>query len=650
MQRTPTGSTRSGVLGLLTEFGQALVGAVTFDHVVDRVASALDQLVAPDGLLIVLTDREGGAPRVVRALGSATPRADHPLVGLAARKGPLLLGANVATRLATYGITLPDPPGSWIGAPLVAGSPLGAISLTAAEPGRFTRDTLDIVRAIVTQAAIALQNARLLTALSEGKREWEQTVDAITQGICVIDSTGGVRRANRTFCELADIPLTAVAGKPWLSLVPPGWADAIGDLVQDPNPATTIELRAGDRLFLASALALTDAGTAATVLVVEDQTDRRRLQDQLFQSEKMSAIGQLIAGVAHDLNNPLASVVGFADYLVETAGAAPPEMLEPLRAIQQEAERAANIVKNLLGFARKQERRRQVISVEELVSSTLLLLRNELLAGKIEAHVQIGLDVPDVNVDANQIRQVLMNLITNAVQAVATQGGGHITVRAMPWLDGAGITVADDGPGVPPALAERIFEPFFTTKPAGSGTGLGLSICQGILKEHGGRLALVSADGGGATFRVELPAGSAPRGHEPRPSPVPAALRVLVIDDEPHIQHYMRATLEAWGHTVTVAHDGVTGFANALAEPYDVIITDLRMPEVGGREMFERLTLEHPDLARRVVFSTGDTVRGDTLAFLESLGRPYLRKPFSLAELRSAVADAVQRAGLRARA
>jgi two-component system NtrC family sensor kinase len=376
----------------------------------------------------------------------------------------------------------------------------------------------------------------------------------------------------------------------------------------------------------------------------DDYTLTRRLQDQLIQSEKMSAVGQLIAGVAHDLNNPLASVVGFADYLVENSGAVPPEMIEPLRAIQQEADRAAAIVRNLLDFARKQERRRQLASVGDLVNGTLLLLRNQLIASKIDIELDLDPAAPDVCVDVNQIRQVFVNLINNAAQAIETGGiGGRILIRARPWLDGVAVTVEDDGPGIPPQLTERIFEPFFTTKSAGEGTGLGLSICHGIVKEHGGRLSYVHTVRRGAVFQVELPAGATAVKVPPRPTPVPHGLRVLVIDDEPHIQHYMTATLESWGHTVTVASDGAEGLARAIHHPFDVIISDLRMPQLGGREMFARLQREYPAVALRVVFSTGDTVRGDTLAFLESLGRPFLKKPFGLAELRAVIADAVQR-------
>jgi two-component system, NtrC family, sensor kinase len=387
---------------------------------------------------------------------------------------------------------------------------------------------------------------------------------------------------------------------------------------------------------------------STTVLLFDDQTERRQLQDQLIQSEKMSAIGQLIAGIAHDLNNPLASVVGFADFLSELRDV-PPGIREPLSVIREEAERASNIVKNLLGFARKQERQRRPVSLEPLLESTLALLRNQLLAYHVDARVDIEPDLPLVSLDSNQMQQVMVNLINNAAQAVATTGRpGTVTVRARRLLDGVAIDVADDGPGMSRELAEQVFEPFFTTKAEGEGTGLGLSISQGIVKEHGGRITLSTREGEGATFTIQLPCGDTSAADEPAGVPArgpSVRLRVLVVDDEPHILHYMRATLEAWGHEVAVAGDGTEGLRLAGDGAFDLIISDLRMPRLGGREFYDALRRIDPDLTPRVVFSTGDTVRGDTLAFLESLDRPYLHKPFSLAELRALLATVASRRG-----
>src|SRR2546427_3781240 len=258
------------------------------------------------------------------------------------------------------------------------------------------------------------------------------------------------------------------------------------------------------------------AEPGSAVLVFEDQTERRRLQEQLIQSEKMSAIGQRIAGVAHELNTPLASVVGFSDFLAE-GGEIPPRLAEPLQVIRQEAERAATIVKNLLSFARSQEGERKLQPIGAIIESTLALLRNQLMANKVEATLELEPRPPDVEVDGNQIKQLFVNLINNANQAIASDApSGRIWVAAKPQREGIAVSITDSGRGMTEEIAAHVFEPFFTTKGEGEGTGLGLSICQGILKEHGGRITLDTKPGAGATVTVELP-----RGAPAPPAPAP---------------------------------------------------------------------------------------------------------------------------------
>jgi two-component system NtrC family sensor kinase len=527
---------------------------------------------------------------------------------------------------------------------VAAGRAVGAISVASERPDAFGADHLEVVSAAAAHAAIALENARLVELLSIGKREWELTVDGISQAICIVDAHGIVRRANRAFSRLLEIPLTALPGRPWLELMPPAWTDVVSRALARPGDEA-IELRVGERVLFVSAVPTAGVEPEGIVLVFEDQTDKRRLQEQLIQSEKMSAIGQLIAGVAHDLNNPLASVVGFSDFLSE-AGEIPPALAEPLRVIRQEAERAATIVRNLLSFARRQAEQRQTESIVPLLESVLDLLRNQLMAYRVQADLIVEPDLPEIELNSNQIKQVFVNLINNAAQAIMTSGtGSRITVTARPWLDGIAVTVADDGPGLSEDVAARVFEPFFTTKPEGEGTGLGLSISQGIVKEHGGRIAVETTPGAGATFTVELPGGVRPPRIAPTATPPGERepLRILVVDDEPHILHYMRATLESWGHSVEVSSDGADALERAAAGPFDAIICDLRMPRLGGREVYHGLQARHPAVAQRIVFATGDTVRGDTLRFLESLGRPYLHKPFTLAELRTVLATIPRR-------
>ncbi|PYO37537.1 MAG: hypothetical protein DMD37_11470 [Gemmatimonadetes bacterium] len=638
--RQPASSPSAEILPRLTALAQELAGAARPAVVMERLARALVETFTPDRLAIVLLEMDLNRLVVAHCVGPAVAT-DDPLVQLALRRGPLVFSGDVAARAAPLGAVVTAPaPAAWMGVPIAAlNNTIGAVSIAAARPGAYGPTELDLATAMVAMAAIALVNSRLMQLLSSGKREWELTVDTISHAICIVDAQGVVRRGNRVFAELVQVPVTALPGRPWMGLLPPNWADLVARALAGPG-GPALELRQGDRIYLVSAVPMAGEAAGDAVLLFEDTTDKRRLQEQLVQSEKMSAIGQLIAGVAHDLNNPLASVVGFADFLSES-GEVPPSLAEPLQVIRQEAERAANIVRNLLTFARKQEGARRPQAIRPLLEATLALLRNQLMALKVEAELEVEPGTPEIEMNPNEITQVFVNLVNNAAQAIAATGRpGRVRVTARPWLDGVAVSIADDGPGIPEELAPRVFEPFFTTKPEGEGTGLGLSICQGIVKEHGGRITLDPGPKVGATFTVELPRGTRAPRLTPPPATltVPRALRLLVVDDELPILHYMRATLESWGHTVEIASDGSEALERALAQPFDAIICDLRMPRLGGREMYQQLAQRHPAVAERIIFATGDTVRGDTLRFLESLGRPFLHKPFTLAELRIVLA------------
>lgn len=517
---------------------------------------------------------------------------------------------------------------------------LGSISIAFDRPIESTDFSRLLGMAAV--AAVALEAARVAEALDQSRLRWEEAIDAVSLALCLLDRGGRIERVNRSFTELLSLTPVTAAGRPWQAVVPAEWREGVGTALSAPGKEE-VELRLGDQSFAVTAFRTSLGDPGRLVLLFENTTDRRLLQERLIQSGKLSAIGQLIAGVAHDLNNPLTSVVGFADFLAESAEV-PPRIREPLRVIQQEAERASNIVKNLLSFARRQETR-QIAGIEPILEATIALFRNQLSSDLIGLDLQLAPDLPPLDLNPNQIQQVFVNLIQNAAQAIRSTGKpGTIRLTTRRWMDGITVEVSDDGPGMRAEHAAQAFEPFFTTKPEGQGTGLGLSISQGIVKEHGGRITLNARYGEGCTFTVELP-GRVRAPAEPLIAPSTAstrALAVLVLDDEPHILHYIRSTLEAWGHSVVTATDGHSGLERAIAEPFDLIISDLRMPKLGGREFYEALLGKAPAIAKRVAFSTGDTVRGDTLDFLESSGRPCLQKPFSLAELRSLLREAAQ--------
>lgn len=615
----------------LTEFAQSLLAVRDAPLVAERLGESLRKAYGGAMVDVALRDRERASlVPVRRSTPSPDPGPTTPSRGAA----PLEAALAGPIEIGTAG-------GTWLAAPLmVNGNAVGSAAVLL--PDRpVTPGNRALLDAYLSATALALESLRHEAAHEEARRSWERMVDAVPYALCLVDAGGRARRANRAFADLVHAPTTAIAGRPWLALVPPAWGEGLAEALAAPGSGLEVPLRAGTRTFAASAYPIGPVPGDA-VLVFDDQTDRRRLQDQLIQSEKMSAIGQLIAGIAHDLNNPLASVIGFADFLLEGRDV-PPPLVEPIRVIQQEAERAANIVRNLLSFARKQDHQRRPTELAPLLNATLALLRTQMGSRRIEVLLDLEAELPAIDADAGQIQQVFVNLINNAAYAIESAGrAGRVVVRARPWRDGVAVEVSDDGPGMPPAVAAQVFEPFFTTKPEGQGTGLGLSICQGIVKEHGGRITLSTALGHGAAFTVELPQSSRPA---PRPAlePVPATtatppLRILVIDDEPHILHYMRATLESWGHGVQVAGDGQAGLELAAAGDFDLILSDLRMPRLTGREFFDALRERNPKAAARVVFSTGDTVHGDTTAFLEGQAHPFLHKPFSLAELRALLA------------
>ncbi|HET6577421.1 MAG TPA: ATP-binding protein [Gemmatimonadales bacterium] len=634
------------LLRLVTAFGQELAGTLRRASVVDLLLRHIRESLSPTEIALALFHPDADARDFVHAWPAGRPDR-RPLLQLVEQLGPLVLSDGLAP-LVEAGDLPPqaDGAGSWLIAPFVArGRVTGAIAI-GGEPGRFGPSALSLLEGLVSQASIALESARLVDLHDDGRRSWQEVVDAISPALCIVDRGGRIRRANRAFADLVNAPPASLIGRPWQAFVPPEWAGELQRALDQQGAGREVDLRTGEQTYAVTAVPITSTDRSALVLLFDDQTDRRRLQDQLIQSEKLSAIGQLIAGIAHDLNNPLASVVGFADFLKEVPNV-PPALREPLQVIQEEAERASNIVKNLLSFARKQEHQRRPTPLRPLLDATFVLLRNQLMAHRVEARIEVEPDLPTPDIDPNQIQQVFVNLINNAAQAIASTGRpGRILVRARRWLDGVAIDVVDDGPGMSEPVAAQVFEPFFTTKPEGEGTGLGLSISQGILREHGGRIMLSTEEGHGSTFTVQLPLASRP----PAPAPDIGAgtstkrLRVLVVDDEPHILHYMRATLEAWGHIPVVALNGREGLELTDRESFDLVISDLRMPEFGGREFYEELARRQPAMARRLVFSTGDTVRGDTLAFLESIDRPYLHKPFSLAELRTLLAAVAREA------
>jgi PAS domain S-box-containing protein len=380
--------------------------------------------------------------------------------------------------------------------------------------------------------------------------------------------------------------------------------------------------------------------------IMRDVTDEQRLAEQLLQQEKLVAVGQLVSGIAHELNNPLAGVMAFAQLLLSSPVPLEDEPRQHVETIHDEARRAAKIVKSLLTFARQQPAERAAAQLNNIIADTLELRRYSLRTGGIELQLELDPDLPAIWADPYQLQQVVLNLIANAEQALEdVDGAKRIRIRTARVGAYLVIAIADNGPGIARDQVDRIFNPFFTTKPVGQGTGLGLSISDGIIREHGGRIHVDATPGGGATFIVELPIVVPP----PEPPTDETQLqveagvgrRMLVVDDEPAMRSAIAGFLRSLGHTVNLAANGVEARALLASAEYDVVLLDLRMPDLGGESLFRDLAARDPRHARRVVFVTGDLQSEATQRFLNETGRPVIGKPFQLDDLAAVVASVV---------
>jgi two-component system, cell cycle sensor histidine kinase and response regulator CckA len=370
---------------------------------------------------------------------------------------------------------------------------------------------------------------------------------------------------------------------------------------------------------------------------LEEQT--RDLYNQLLQAEKLAALGQTISGVAHELNNPLATILTWAERLSQRP--LDDRTKHGLETILSESERAARIVRNLLTFARKRQSTRVMVDLSQVVRETLALRSDEQRLMNISIVDALAAGLPQVFADSHQIQQVLLNLIINAEQAMlSAHGRGVLVVRSWHDMDREAVVleINDDGPGIAEELQPKIFDPFFTTKEVGKGTGLGLTVAYAIVQEHGGRIRLASNTGGGASFYVELPVSGAPL-RSITTSVLPADFEsligstVLVVEDEPALAAAVSEALGDAGFVVDRAGDGEEALRRVSTKSYDLIVCDLKMPKVDGMQFYQKLAAEYQESARRVIFVTGDVAGTEAENFLQESGCHWLAKPFRLGDL-----------------
>jgi signal transduction histidine kinase/ActR/RegA family two-component response regulator len=391
------------------------------------------------------------------------------------------------------------------------------------------------------------------------------------------------------------------------------------------------------------------------VEIYRDITAQRVFQSKLLQTEKLAALGQMVSGLAHELSNPLTTILGSAQRLLVSADAV--GRTSEVRQIFQEADRAGKILRQLLLSSRDSRPERQRVSLNKIVLRATELQRFQKNSHTIHMEQQLDPLLPYIRGDAGQLQQVLINLVGNAQQALEHSGREGVIRVTTKRLAGRRVLleVSDDGPGIPQAILPRIFDPFFTTKPEGVGTGLGLAVVLSVVREHGGQVSVASPPGGGTTFSIELPAAQIalpasgselPARREvlrsQRLSPARRrsdcfAARVLVVEDEPTVARLIADVLEDEGLRVDVVLDGREALGRAASESYDLTICDMKMPGIDGQHFFRALARTRNPLRERLLFVTGDVISPHTHEFLERNHLPHVAKPFRVEELIEAV-------------
>lgn len=502
----------------------------------------------------------------------------------------------------------------------------------------------------------------------------------LEEGVVLFDAQNRIQAMNSRFAQIAGLPpeesgriatlhsliarLSDQAAEPekfaqrWRDLAR-GLGSGVREEIQLARPAQRVWER------IARPVLDTDGRFIGRVEIYRDLTAQRAFQAKLLQTERLAALGQMVTGVAHELSNPLTSILGYAQRLFLRSQPEGPS--DEVRQILQEAERASTFVRQLLMSARESLPERRKVSLNQLVSRTVDLQKITLAAEKVVVELDLDETLPLVLGDAGQLQQVLLNLVGNARQAIEQRGRGGTIRLSTKGVDSgrrARLEVRDDGAGIPQAIASRIFDPFFTTKPAGIGTGLGLAIVLDVVREHGGQVKVASPPGGGATFSVEFPA--APAAQAPAvPATVPGRnlvpawqqgarvpalslgndARVLVVEDEPTVARLISDVLEDEGFQVDALVDGHEALARVAGESYDLVICDMRMPGLDGEHFYETLASAGNPLCKRFLFVTGDVLSSHTHEFLKRHNLPHVAKPFRVEELTEKVRRVLSEVG-----
>ncbi|APV44903.1 PAS domain S-box-containing protein [Dehalogenimonas formicexedens] len=540
----------------------------------------------------------------------------------------------------------------------VNGDIWGALGVYSSTVGYFGDKEVKLLEEAAGDIGFALQNIereRLRIAaefrIQAAADEWMTTFDSIKDMVAIVDQDHIIRRVNRAFSDMLNAAPGDLLGQHCYKVI---------HCMNQPHPScpharTLISRKAESSEYFdkklkkwveasSSPIFDDDGALVGSVHIIKDISARKRaeeekqlLRDKAEIASRLATVGEMAAGIAHEINNPLTGVIGFSEMLMDQD--VTPEIKEQLQIINDGSKRVKDIVKRMLTFARQSKPMKSRIDIHELIENTLEIRGYVLKTANIEVARDYGQDLPWITVDPGQLQQVFLNLIVNAEYAMKQNQGikGILTVSTRKKADKMVLSFSDNGCGMSKETVGKLFQPFFTTKNPGEGTGLGLSVSRSIILEHGGEIQVESKPGSGSTFTVELPINAEPEVIEetaPEDSGIPTSntkARVMVIDDEPAVRSLIEKILVREGHSVQNIENPNDVLEILKETAFDVILLDIRLPGISGIELYGDIILIHPELKEKVIFITGDTADANVREFIANHRANWITKPFDRA-------------------
>ncbi|MDX2165493.1 MAG: ATP-binding protein [Deltaproteobacteria bacterium] len=630
-ERADRDVTPAAVANALLMVSEAVSRATRLDEILEKVVEIAPRAIEMDYCGVALWAEESG--QYVRAVASGTGMGDGVASGLQLSPEQVpdfewvrRLGHCVVVPVAESLQVAPTDVPAVLIAPLSSGPRFFGVMEFARRSARgaFTQRDMTIADGIARQTAVAIERTRLV----EESRRLIRAVESTEEAVLITDPKRRVIYANPAFLRTLALRREQVIGHDAFE-----FAGDLGEPLESFvetlqrrswRGETTVRRSDGTPIPVmlnASLIRDADGRVQGAVAIVEDISEEKRFQSQMQRADRLAAVGEMAAGIAHEINNALAAIFGQTD---PNEPRTPDELRAALGRVDAQARRIADIVQGVLGFARPRPPRPEPVDLAALAAKTLELVRHDLGRQAVRLETDFAPDLPPALADVQQLQQVLLNLFGNAIQAMAGRADAWLRVEVRADGDRLVLRVSDAGPGIPPEILARIFDPFFSTKSEGS--GLGLSVSYAIARAHGGDLRAESPPGQGAVFTLVLPSGA--------PAADTVLQRALLIDDDDAVAESLTAMLAREGLQVTRAATGAEGWQLLSDDGWDAVFLDVRLPDLSGPEIYRRLADARPHLAQRVVFVTGGVWRSESRLRQELPPQPILAKPCTQDALR----------------